>query len=242
MTLYRVARNSSIVMSLINAARNSKQVTVVMELQARFDEENNIFWANRLQEEGVKVMFGVNKMKVHSKLCLITHAHEGKSVNYAIVGTGNFNENTAKLYTDLFLMTSKPEITREVKKIFEFFENPFDMSHYKHLMVAPINLRKKMKQLIAREIKNAKEKKPAALFFKLNNLVDTEIIKKLYEASNAGVKIKLIVRGICSLVPGVEGLSENIQATSVLGRYLEHPRIYIFHNNGTHLPNGYSLF
>ena len=203
-----------------------------MELQARFDEENNIFWSNKLQEEGVKVSFGVNNLKVHSKLCLITHVHEGKQVQYAIIGTGNFNENTAKVYTDIFLLTARPEITREVKKIFEFFDNRFEIGKYKHLMVAPLNMRAKMKQLISREIKNAKDKKPALLFFKLNNLVDKEIIKKLYEASNAGVKIKLIVRGICSLVPGVEGLSENIEAISILDRYLEHPRIFYFYNNG----------
>ncbi len=232
MTLYRVAKNSSVVMSLINAARNGKQVTVIMELQARFDEENNIFWANKLQEEGVTVLFGVNNLKVHAKLCLITHLHEGKNVHYSIIGTGNFNENTARVYTDFFLLTSKPEITKEVKKIFEFFNNRFEMSKYKNLMLAPINMRLKLKQLISREIKNAKEGKPASLFFKINNLVDKEIIKKLYEASVAGVEIRLIVRGICSLVPGVPGLSENIEAISILDRFLEHPRVFCFHNNG----------
>jgi len=232
MSLYRVAKNSSVVMSLINAARNGKQVTVIMELQARFDEENNIFWSNRLQEEGVKVLFGVNHLKVHAKLCLITHLHEGKLVQYAIIGTGNYNENTAKAYTDIFLLTAKPEITREVKKIFEFFDNRFEIGKYKHLMVAPLNMRAKVKQLINREIRFAKEKKSAKIFFKINNLVDMEIIKKLYEASNAGVEVRLIVRGICSLVPGVDGLSENIEAISVLDRYLEHPRMLWFHNNG----------
>lgn len=232
MTLYRVARHSSVVMSLINAARNGKQVTVVMELQARFDEENNIFWANRLQEEGVRVLFGSNNLKVHSKLCLINHHHEGKDVQYAIVGTGNFNENTAKVYTDLFLLTAKPEVTKEVKKIFDIFENKFELGKYKHLLVAPINLRSRLKLLINREIKFAKEKKKAAIFLKVNNLVDKEIIKKLYEASMAGVQIKLIVRGACSIVPGVEGLSDNIEAISVLDRFLEHPRVFAFHNNG----------
>lgn len=232
MSLYRVAKNSSVVMSLINAARNGKQVTVIMELQARFDEENNIYWSNRLQEEGVKVVFGVNHLKVHAKLCLITHMHENKLVQYAIIGTGNYNENTAKVYTDLFLLTAKPEITREVKKIFEFFDNRFEIGKYKHLMVAPLNMRQKLKQLISREIKFAKDGKPAKLFFKVNNLTDNEIIKKLYDASLAGVEIKLIVRGICSLVPGVAGLSENIQAISILDRFLEHPRILHFHNNG----------
>lgn len=232
MTLYRVARHSSVVMSLINAARNGKEVTVVMELQARFDEENNIFWANKLQEEGVRVLFGANNLKVHSKLCHIIHNHEGKLVEYAIIGTGNFNENTARVYTDLFLLTSKPEVTKEVRKIFEFFENRFEVNKYKHLMVAPINMRQRLKQLINREIKFAREKKPAAIFIKVNNLVDREIVKKLYDASSAGVQIRLIVRGPCSLVPGVEGLSENIQAISILDRFLEHPRIFAFHNNG----------
>lgn len=232
MTLYRVAKNSSVVLSLINAARNGKEVTVIMELQARFDEENNIFWANRMQEEGVNVQFGVNNLKVHAKLCLITHVHEGKHVMYSIIGTGNFNESTAKVYTDLFLLTSKPEITREVRKVFDFFENRFEFGKYKNLLVAPFNLRKKLKQLINREIKFAKEKKPASLFFKINNLVDKEIIKKLYEASNAGVQIRLIVRGICSLVPGVPGMSEHIEAISILDRFLEHPRIFCFGNGG----------
>ncbi len=232
MTLYRVARHSSVVMSLINAARNGKEVTVVMELQARFDEENNIFWANKLQEEGVRVLFGANNLKVHSKLCHIIHNHEGKLVEYAIIGTGNFNENTARVYTDLFLLTSKPEVTKEVRKIFEFFENRFEVNKYKHLMVAPINMRQRLKQLINREMKFAREKKPAAIFIKVNNLVDREIVKKLYDASSAGVQIRLIVRGPCSLVPGVEGLSENIQAISILDRFLEHPRIFAFHNNG----------
>lgn len=232
MTLYRVARHSSVVMSLINAARNGKEVTVVMELQARFDEENNIFWANRLQEEGVRVLFGANNLKVHSKLCHIVHNHEGKTVEYAIIGTGNFNENTAQVYTDLFLLTSKAEVTKEVLKIFDFFENRFEVGKYKYLMVAPINMRQRLKQLINREIKFAKEKKPAAIFIKVNNLVDREIVKKLYEASSAGVQIRLIVRGPCSLVPGVEGLSEHIQAISILDRFLEHPRIFVFHNNG----------
>jgi len=232
MTLYRVAQDSNVVMSLINAARNGKQVTVIMELKARFDEENNIYWANKLQEEGVTVLFGVNNLKVHSKLCLITHNHEGKSVQYAIVGTGNFNEHTAKVYTDIFLLTSNPAITKEIKKIFSFFENRFEVGKYKNLLIAPVNLRKRIKQLILREIKNAKEGKPAFISFKLNNLTDKEIIRKLYEASVAGVKIRLIVRGTCALVPGVEGLSENIEAISILDRYLEHPRIYWFHNNG----------
>ncbi len=232
MTLYRVARHSSVVMSLINAARNGKDVTVIMELQARFDEENNIFWANRLQEEGVRVIFGANNLKVHAKLCHITHNHEGKHVEYAIIGTGNYNENTARIYTDLFLLTAKPEITKEVAKTFQFIENRFEVGKYKHLMIAPINLRARLKALINREIKFAKLKKPAEIFIKVNNLVDKEIVRKLYEASNAGVKIRLMVRGTCSLVPGIDNQSEHIQAISILDRFLEHPRIFVFRNNG----------
>ncbi|MBC8045201.1 MAG: polyphosphate kinase 1 [Fimbriimonadaceae bacterium] len=231
-TLYRVAKNSSVVMSLINAARNGKHVTVIMELQARFDEENNIYWSNKLQEEGAKVVFGENNLKVHAKLCLVTENVNGKIQQYAMIGTGNFNENTAKTYTDLLLLTAKPEITKEIKKVFSFFENQFNILKYKNILLAPLYLRKQIKQLINREIKFAKAGKPAEIFIKVNNIADKEIVKKLYEASMAGVKIRLIVRGACSVVPGVEGLSENIEGISILDKYLEHARIYYFHNNG----------
>lgn len=232
MTLYRVAKDSSVVMSLINAARNGKHVTVIMELQARFDEENNIFWSNKLQEEGVKVVFGENNLKVHAKLCLVTENTNGKVQYYTMIGTGNFNENTAKIYTDILLLTAKPEITKEVKKVFSFFENQFNISRFNHLLVAPIYLRKQIKQLINREIKFAKAGKQAEIFIKVNNIADREIVKKLYDASKAGVIIRLIVRGACSVVPGVEGMSENIKGISILDKFLEHARIYSFHNNG----------
>lgn len=232
MSLYRVAKESSVVMALINAARNGKQVTVIMELQARFDEENNIYYAHMLQEEGVKVIFGVNNLKVHAKLCLVQENDSRKQRQYSIIGTGNYNESTAKVYTDVFLLTANSEVTKEVKKVFSFFENQFIVSQYKYLILAPMHLRTRLKQLINREIKNAKAGKKAEIFLKVNNLADQPIIKKLYEAGRAGVRVRLLVRSVCSIVAGVDGLSENIQARSILDKYLEHPRIFFFHNAG----------
>lgn len=232
MTLYRAAENSAIIRALINAARNGVDVTAVVELQARFDEEANIFWANRMQEEGIKVIFGVNQLKVHSKLCLIRRVEGGKVRDYAFVGTGNFNENTAKIYTDCCLLTTDPRITRDVGKVFAFFERNYTLTKYKELLVAPFYLRNRMVRMINREIAHAREGKPAWLLFKMNSLVDKKMMRKLYEASQAGVQVRLIVRGICSLVPGVPGLSENIEAISIVDKYLEHSRIYAFANNG----------
>ncbi|HAE13985.1 MAG: polyphosphate kinase 1 [Chitinophagales bacterium] len=232
MTLYRVAKNSSVVLSLINAARNGKSVTVVMELQARFDEENNIYWANRLQEEGVRVIYGVNKLKVHAKLCLVRESVGNRTLHYASIGTGNFNEETARLYTDIMLMTTRPSVVREVIQVFSFFDNQYDIGAYKNLIMAPLFLRDKMRQLIKREIRNAEAGKPASIFIKVNNLVDKDIIRLLYEASEAGVDIRLIVRSACSLVPEVKGMSSRIRAISILDKFLEHPRIYYFHNDG----------
>ena len=231
-TLYRAARNSNVMNALINAIKNGKQVTVVVELQARFDEENNIYWANRLQEEGAKVIFGVPGLKVHSKLVLIAR-REGKSlVKYAHIGTGNFNEQTAKIYSDKSLLTAGTRITQEVEQIFQFFEDNLKPGNYKHLVVSPFNMRKKFLLLINNEIENAKNKKRAEITIKMNSLTDPELIRKLYEASNAGVQIRLIIRGICSLVTEVEGFSKNIQAVSIVGRYLEHARVFIFCNGG----------
>lgn len=231
-TLYRVSKNSNIVNSLINAVKNGKEVTVVMELQARFDEENNIYWANRLQEEGARVIFGVPGIKVHSKLFLITRREEGALMNYAHVGTGNMNESTAKIYTDKTLLTADPRITEEVQRVFDFYHDNLKPGNYKHLFVSPFNMRKRFSNLIQREIENAAEGKAAWIILKLNNLVDQEMIMKLYEASRAGVKIRIIIRGACSLVPGIRGVSENIEAISIVGRYLEHTRLFIFCNNG----------
>ncbi|HXB13508.1 MAG TPA: polyphosphate kinase 1 [Bacteroidia bacterium] len=232
MTCYRLAENSNIIRILTNAIKNGKSVTVVVELQARFDEEANIFWANQLKEEGAEVIYGISGLKVHSKLLLITRKEGGDLVHYAQLGTGNFNENTAKLYSDLALLTADKRLTSEVVKVFNFFGNNFRIGAYKHLLVAPFFMRKKFVKYINREIKNAKAGKQAFITLKLNSLVDLELVKKLYIANNAGVKIKLIIRGSCSLVTGVKGLSENIEAVSIIDKYLEHSRVIIFCNGG----------
>jgi polyphosphate kinase len=203
-----------------------------MELQARFDEENNIYWANRLQEEGATVIYGVPHLKVHSKIFLITRKESGKLVNYAHIGTGNMNENTAKLYTDLTLLTADKKLTNEVERIFEFYYDNLKHGHYKHLLVSPFTMRKKLVQFINTEIEQAKKGKPAWMILKLNNLVDRDMIVKLYEASSAGVKIQIIVRGTSALVPGVKGFSENIEAISIVDQFLEHARVFIFCNGG----------
>ncbi len=230
MTLYRLAKNSSIVNALINAIKNGKQVTVVVEIQARFDEESNIYYANKLQEEGASVIFGVPGLKVHSKLFLISRKEGKKLVHYAQIGTGNFNEKTAKLYGDHSLFTSDKRITSEIEILFKFYSNNFKTGNYKHLIVSPFTTRKKFIQCIKKEIEQAKKGKNAWIVLKMNSLVDREMISWLYQASKAGVKIDLIVRGICALVPGVKGLSENIRAISIVDQYLEHSRIYIFCN------------
>lgn len=231
MTIYRVAKNSSVLHALINAVKNGKTVVAVLELQARFDEESNIYWANRLKEEGVKVIFGVPGLKVHSKLCLVTRAEKGGSAHYAIIGTGNFNEDTARLYTDHSLFTADKRLTREVNKVFNFFVKSYRSDTFKHLVVSPNFMRKRITRLINKEIKNAQVGKPAYIFLKLNGLTDPQIIQKLYKASEAGVEIKLIVRGMFSLIPGVEGMSSNIKAISIVDKFLEHTRIYRFCNN-----------
>ncbi len=230
--LYRVAKRSKVINALVNAVKNGKAVTAVVELRARFDEEANIQWANKLQEEGVEVIFGVEGLKVHSKLILITRKERRKEELFAHIGTGNFHEGTARLYADTSLLTVDKRITREVWKVFDFFKNNYKVHRYSHLLVSPINTRRKFGQLIQSEIRNARAGKPAYMILKMNNLVDEELIRKLYAASQAGVKIRLIVRGICSLVPGVKGMSENIQAISILDRFLEHSRIFLFGNGG----------
>ncbi|HTF02945.1 MAG TPA: polyphosphate kinase 1, partial [Bacteroidia bacterium] len=231
-TIYRVSKQSNVCNALINAVKNGKIVVVVMELQARFDEENNIYWANKLQEEGAIVIFGVPGIKVHSKLFLISRKEEGRVVNYAHVGTGNMNESTAKIYTDKALLTADPRITSEVAKVFEFYHDNLRHGEYKHLLVSPFTMRKRLVGLIDKEINNAKKGKEAWMILKLNNLVDKAMITKLYQASEAGVKIQLIVRGICSLIPGVHGFSSNIKGISIVGRYLEHTRVFIFCGGG----------
>ena len=231
-TLYRVAKNSNIVKALINAIKNGKDVTAVVELQARFDEESNLYWSNKLQEEGAKVIYGVPGLKVHSKLFIITRKEGNKLVDYAHIGTGNFNRDTAGIYTDCSLLTVDKRITQEVVKVFQFYADNLKIGEYKSLLVAPFFMRKHLVQLINKEIQQARKGKPAAITLKLNNLVDPEMIRKLYEASADGVKIRLIVRGICSLVAGVKGLSDNIEAISIVDKFLEHSRVFIFYNGG----------
>jgi len=231
-TFYRVADSSKIANALINAIKNGKKVTVLVELQARFDEENNIYWANKLQEEGATVIYGVPGLKVHSKLFLITTRVNGKEIKYAHIGTGNFNEKTARIYTDFTLLTADKNITEEVTHVFDFYTNNFKTGAYKHLAVAPFFMRQTFVNLINKEIENAKAKKNAYMILKMNSLVDKDMITKLYEASQAGVKITLIVRGICSLVTEIQGFSDNIKAYSIVDKYLEHARVFIFGNNG----------
>lgn len=232
MTLYRVADNSRIVNALINAAKNGKSVTVVIELQARFDEENNIQWSRKLQEEGLRVIFGVSGLKVHSKLILIKERIGKRNVMYAHVGTGNFHEGTAKIYTDLSLFTCNNSIANEVQKVFQFFKDNYKRSTYRQLFVSPTSTRRNFLKLISHEIKSAKKGEEAYIIIKINHIVDEEMIQKLYEANDAGVDIKLIVRGNCAIVPGIPKMSENISVTSIVDRFLEHTRIFVFCNGG----------
>ena len=232
MTIYRAAKNSSVINALINAARNGKTVTVFMELQARFDEEANILWTERLQEEGVKVIQGIPGFKVHSKLILIRRKEKNKNSYYANIGTGNYNEDTALVYADDSLLTANPEITADVENAFRQMEANYKPLKYKTLVVAPFHMRNHFLTLIANEIQNVKKGKEAWIIIKLNNLVDEKIVNKLYVASNAGVKIKLIIRGTCVLIPGVPGMSENIEAVSIVDRYLEHSRVLVFAHGG----------
>ena len=230
--IYRVASNSRVINSLIDAANNGKSVTVVVELKARFDEANNIKWASRLTDAGVKVLFGLPTLKIHSKLVLVTRREEGRLVRYAHIGTGNFNEKTAKIYTDFALFTVNKALTDEVEDVFEFIEYPYTRPNFSHLMVSPINARERITAMIDREIFFKKQGRPAYIRFKVNNLVDRGIVSKLYEASQAGVNVRAIIRGMCSLKPGVPGLSENIYITSIVDRFLEHPRVMVFCNGG----------
>ena len=230
--IYRVAKDSRIITSMIHAAHNGKKVTVVVELQARFDEEANIHWAKRLTEAGVHVIFSVPGLKIHAKLFLISRREGENIVRYAHIGTGNFNEKTARLYTDYSLLTADERITNEVRRVFNFIENPYRPVSFEHLLVSPQNSRDKLYQLIDTEIENALANRDAGITLKVNNLVDKGLAEKLYQASSAGVKINLLVRGMCSLIPNLPGISENIQVISILDRYLEHDRVYVFNNGG----------
>ena len=230
-TLYRLSKNSQIVSSLINAAKNGKKVTVQIELQARFDEASNISYAEQMQEEGINLIFGVKGLKVHSKICVVERVENEEMTRYGFISTGNFSESSAKIYTDVTLFTSNSKILKDISKVFEFFEVNYRVHRYKHLIVSPHYTRSRFVKLIDREIKNALEGKPAYINLKMNSLSDYKMIDKLYDASMAGVKIKLIIRGICCLVPGVKKLSENIEAISIVDNYLEHSRVFIFGNN-----------
>ena len=231
MTLYRAAKDSNVINALINAARNGKSVTVFLELQARFDEQANIYWSGKLQEEGVKIIQTIPGFKVHSKLLLINRKEDGENFYYSNIGTGNFNESTAKVYADDSLLTSNQNISKEVDKVFRLFEYKYDPPTFKYLIVAPFGLRNFFMRKINNEIKNAKAGKNAWLIFKVNSLVDKRIVKKLYEASQAGVKIQLITRGISVLIPGIPKLSENIEAISIVDKFLEHSRVFVFCND-----------
>lgn len=232
-TIYRLAKISHIASSLINAVKNGKKVTVQIELRARFDEVANIRYAEQMQAEGVKLIFGVPGLKVHSKICVIEREEEeGKLKRYGFISTGNFNESTSRVYTDYTLFTADQEILKEVTKVFDFFEINYKVSKYKHLIVSPHYSRNAFIKLIQTEIDNAKAGKSSGISLKLNSLSDYSMIDKLYQASQQGVKIRLIVRGVNCLVPGVKGMSENIEAISIVDKFLEHPRVFIFENAG----------
>ena len=227
-TLYRLAKDSKVVKALITAARNGKKVTAVVELLARFDEESNIKWSKRMQEEGVNVIFGVEGLKIHSKLLYI----ESKKGNIACVGTGNFHEGNAKIYTDYLMMTARPKVVNEVAKVFEFIDRPFTQLRFNELLVSPNSMKSRILRLLDTEIKNAHEGKEAWVKMKINHITDTDMVAKLYQASKAGVKVDIVIRGNCSLVPGIPKLSDNIHCVGIIDRYLEHSRILIFANGG----------
>jgi len=230
-TIYRLAQISHVASSLINAVKNGKEVTVSIELRARFDEEANIKYAEQMQDEGINLMFGVTGLKVHSKMCVIERKEDNKTRKYGFISTGNFNESTAKIYTDFTLMTSDQKILKDVNKVFDFFEVNYKINRYKHILTSPHYTKDKLFELIDNEIKNAKKGLPAFMKIKINSISSYAMVDKLYAASRAGVKIQMIVRGICCLVPGIPGMSENIEVISIVDKFLEHTRLYIFGNN-----------
>jgi polyphosphate kinase len=230
--LYRVASHSQVVDALLNAVLNGKRVTAVVELAARFDEAANIGWAHQLTEGGINVIFGIPGLKVHSKILLIERKEGGATRYYSHVGTGNFNEKTARLYTDFSLLSYDQNVGKDIYNVFDFLQYNYKRPIYRVLMVSPHTCRSNLLALIEHEISNARAGYRASMTLKCNNLVDKQMAMKLYEASDAGVEVKLIIRGMCSLLPGVKGISENIQAISIVDRYLEHPRVYVFYNRG----------
>ncbi|WP_113906245.1 polyphosphate kinase 1 [Aliidiomarina celeris] len=230
--IYRVAARSRIIRSLVEAVNNGKKVTVVVELQARFDEEANIEWAKYMTQEGIRVLFGIQGLKVHSKIILIKRFEANTIKRYAHIGTGNFNEKTAKIYTDYGLLTAHTELCEDIEQVFQYLESPYRRFKFNQLLVSPVNTREKLEFFIDREIETAKQGAPAEIMLKVNNLVDEAMIIRLYRASRAGVKVRAIVRGMCALRAGVADLSENIEVISIVDRFLEHTRVYCFHNNG----------
>lgn len=232
MTIYRLAKNSNVISALVNAARNGKSVTVIMEIQARFDEKANISWAEKLQDEGVRIIQSRTGFKIHSKLILI-HKRENKKDNFYVnIGTGNFNEDTAKTFEDFSLLTCDSKITTEVRKLFDLLEFGYKNYHFRNLIVSPFNTRDFFCEMLDNEIKNIKNGKEAWAIIKINNLVDEKMISKLYQASRAGVKIRIISRSTCVLIPGIKNITENIEAFSIVDRFLEHSRVFIFCNGG----------
>ena len=230
-TIYRLAQISHVASSLINAAKNGKKVTVSIELQARFDEQANIDYAEQMQLDGINLLFGVRGLKVHSKMCIIEREEEGKLMRYGFISTGNFNESTAKIYTYFTILTANQKVLKDINKVFDFFDANYKIFRYKHIITSPHYTKSKIFKLIDREIVNVKMGKPAFIKLKLNSISSYMMIDKLYEASRAGVKIQMIVRGICCLVPGIQGMSENIEIISIIDKFLEHTRMYIFCNN-----------
>ncbi len=231
-TIYRLSNDSQVANALIQAARNGKRVTVQIELQARFDEESNIRYAEMLKNEGVRLVFGIPSLKVHSKICLIQRQEDDKLMRYGFISTGNFNESTARIYTDYTLFTADQSILKEVNRVFTFLEKSYKVPAHKHLLISPFTTSSGLKERIEREIAFAKDGKNALIRIKINNLTNYEMVDALYKASQAGVQIRMIVRGICCLVPGIKGFSENIEVVSVVDRFLEHPRMVIFENGG----------
>jgi polyphosphate kinase len=232
MTLYRVSKNSPIIAALIRAAENGKQVMTLVELKARFDEDNNIQWARQLERSGVHVVYGVLGLKTHTKITLVMRREQEKLQGYCHIGTGNYNSKTSGLYTDLGILSCNDELVKDLVDLFNYLTGFSKQQHFHQLLVAPVTLRRRMQELIQRETEHARAGMPAVIKAKMNALVDPGIIALLYEASQAGVKIDLVVRGMCSLLPGVEGISDNIRVISVIGRLLEHSRLFWFANAG----------